>query len=482
MKPLKIFNSLTGNLEDFQPVNKPFLIGLYTCGPTVYSHTHIGHLRTYVIEDIFKKNLIHNGFLVEHAMNITDVGHLTSDGDVGDDKIEKQAKKENKSAYQIASFYTKDFFWNLKQLNITTPSIVATVTGNIKEQITLIQKLEKRGYIYKTSDGMYFDTSKVQEYKTLFNQNKENLKSDDRIENASEKKNPTDFAVWKFSPKNEKRQMEWKSPWGVGFPGWHTECVAISTKHLGKLFDIHCGGVDHIPVHHPNEIAQSLALNNTTLAKYWMHVGFLLKNSEKMSKSTGNFDRLIDLINKGYHPLALRYFILNSNYRKTTDFSYEALTSSQNALFSIYEFADKIKAIKKLVIFKKIKIIKNSDTAILLEKYRTDFFDHLNDDLNTPKALETLWGFINEINKNIFQFEPNQILDILLDFDKVLDLKIVKRKTSRIPFKIKLLAQKRFKAKKKKDFALSDKIRETITNLGFQINDYQTFYTISKKQ
>ncbi len=481
MNPIKIYNSFSGQLEDFHPVNKPFLIGLYTCGPTVYSHTHIGHLRTYVIEDIFKRNLTHNGFLVEHAMNITDVGHLTSDGDIGEDKIEKQAKKENKTAYQIANFYTKDFFWNLKKLNIIPPGIVATVTGNIKEQVKLIQTLEKKGYTYKTSDGIYLDTSKIKEYKTLFNQNKENLRSDDRIENQDEKKNPTDFAVWKFSPKNEKRQMEWKSPWGVGFPGWHTECVAISTKYLGKYFDIHCGGVDHIPVHHPNEIAQSIAVNGTTLAKYWMHIGFLLKNSEKMSKSTGNFSRLKELIEQGYNPLSLRYFILNTNYRKTTDFTFEALTSSQNALFSIYEFADKIKTLQTQNLLKKIKIQTKESNKEALEKYRKDFFDYLNDDLNTPKAVETLWSFINEINKNLYQFSPKQILNILSDFDSVLGINIVKRKSIKIPLKIRIMARKRFIAKKNKNFTLSDKIRDDISNLGFKINDYQAFYTIAKK-
>lgn len=480
MPEIKFFNSLTNQIETFVPVNKPFLVGLYTCGPTVYNFSHIGHLRTFIFEDILKRNLIENGYLVEHVMNITDVGHLTSDGDTGEDKIEKQAKKENKNAYQIASFYTKDFFWNLKQVNIIKPNIVATVTGNIKEQINLIKTLEKNDYTYKTSDGIYLDTTKIPEYKTLFNHNKENLKSDDRIENIQEKRSPTDFAVWKFSPKNEKRQMEWKSPWGIGFPGWHTECVAIANKYLGKYFDIHCGGVDHTPVHHPNEIAQSIAVNKTMLSKYWLHVGFLLKDTEKMSKSTGNFFRLIDLINQGFNPLSLRYFILNTYYRKTANFSIEALSSSQNALNNLYFFIDKIKLIKKLTVLRRFALKNTNLGKEILENHLQDFYSALNDDLNTPKALEIIWNLTTEINKNINQFNPNQILKTFQKFDNILALNLIKRK-NKIPLKIKLLAKKRFLAKKLKQFEKSDKIRNQISNLGYQINDFENFYTISKK-
>ncbi len=481
MNQIKIYNSLNSSLEDFQPVNKPFVVGLYTCGPTVYGFTHIGHLRTYIFEDILKRNFIFNGYLVEHVMNITDVGHLTSDSDTGDDKIEKQAKKENKTASQIAHFYTKDFFWNLKKLNILKPSITATVTGHIQEQINLIKKLEEKGYTYKTSDGLYLDTSKIPEYKTLFNQTKENLKADERITNIGEKRNPADFAVWKFSSPTEKRQMEWKSPWGIGFPGWHTECVAIATKYLGNYFDIHCGGADHIPVHHPNEIAQSLAVNNTKLSKYWMHIGFLLKDSEKMSKSSGNFSRLIELIEQGFYPLAFRYFVLNTYYRKTTDFSTEALSSSQNALLNLYEFINKIKSLKKLKLFKKnLFCIKKSNT-LTVQSYQQTFFEQLNNDLNTPKSLETLWNLVNEINKNLYQFEPSIILKTFKSFDQILGLNLITQPDRKIPLKIKCLAWKRNLYKKYKKFAKADELRDIISKAGFQINDYKNFYTVAKQ-
>ena len=480
MESLKLYNSLSGNVEEFHPVNKPFLIGLYTCGPTVYSFTHIGHLRTYVFEDVLKKLLIQNGFLVEHVMNTTDVGQLTSDSDTGEDKMEKQAKKENKNIYQIASFYTKDFLWNLKKVNIARPNILAPASHYIKEQIDVIKNLERKGYTYKTSDGIYFDTSKMSDYKTLFNQNKENLQSDERIENALEKRNPTDFALWKFSHKDEKRQMEWKSPWGIGFPGWHTECVAMSMKYLGSYFDIHCGGVDHIPVHHPNEIAQAKAITGNYLAKYWMHFGFLLKNSEKMSKSTGNFARIKDLIENNLNPLAYRLFVLNTYYRKTADFSIESVTASNNALNNLYAFAEKIQALKWLKLTRRIKFTNLKQGNITLQKFHTDFINALNDDLNTPKAMELVWNMLNEINKNLYSFNPVSVLKLLKQIDLILSLDILKHKVARIPLKIRLLAKKRFLLKKQKKFELSDKIRDQITSLGFKINDYQTFYTISK--
>lgn len=480
MDPIKFYNSFTGLTEEFKPVNKPFLVSMYTCGPTVYFFTHIGHIRTYIFEDILKKVLIQNGFLVEHVMNTTDIGHLTSDGDTGEDKIERQAKKENKSVYQITSFYTKDFLWNLKQLNIVYPNILAPASHYIKEQIELIKKLEVKGYTYKTDDGIYFDTAKIEDYKNIFNQNKTDLRSDERIENVLNKKNSTDFALWKFSPKDEKRQMEWTSPWGIGFPGWHTECVAMAMKHLGNYIDIHCGGVDHIPVHHPNEIAQAKALTGKPLAKYWLHIGFLLKNSEKMSKSTGNFLRIIDLIDQNISPLAYRLFVLNTYYRKTADYSIEAINSSNQALKNLYLFAEKIKALKWLKVTHKLKFTNTKINDQALRKYYTDFMNALNDDLNTPKAIEIVWNMISDINKNLYNFNPNSILKILNKMDLILSLDIVNHQTAKIPWKIKLLAQKRLTLKKQKKFEFADKIRDQITHLGYQINDYQTFYTISK--
>lgn len=481
MEPnLKLLNSLSGNIEEVTPVNKPLFLGLYTCGITANNYTHIGHMRTYVFEDILKRTLQHNGFLVEHVMNVTDVGHLTSDSDTGEDKIEKQAKQEKKSAYQISSFYTRDFLWNLKKLNIIYPGVLASAAGHVKEQIELIKQLDSKGYTYKTSDGVYFDTSKIEDYNNLFNQNKGELKASERIENSNEKKNPGDFALWKFSPKNEKRQMEWKSPWGIGFPGWHSECVAMAMKYLGPYFDIHCGGVDHLPVHHPNEIAQAEAITGKHLSKYWMHVGFLLMNNVKMSKSIGNVIRIKDLMNEGFNPLAYRYFVLNTNYHKTTDFNDEVIKASQNALNNLYNFILKIKTFNFLNLTFRFKVKETNESKNILETTHKDFFNALNDDLNTPKALETVWNFITEVNKNPNSFKPSKVLKMFKDFDFVLGFKLFSFKYSAIPVKVKILGVIYFVFKKLKKFQISDKFRKQINTIGYQIEDNKKYYIISR--
>jgi len=332
---LKLYNTLSRKKEVFKPL-KNKLVKLYTCGPTVYWYAHLGNLRTYIFEDILKRVLKYQGFKVIHLMNITDVGHLTSNQDIGEDKIEIAARKEKKSAWQIANFYTKKFKEDLKALNIIPPNLWAKATDYIKEQIDLIKILEKKGFTYKIEDGIYFDTSKLKTYGRLWPK-KMKIKAGARVEMVKGKKNPTDFALWKFSPKNIKRQMEWDSPWGKGFPGWHTECVAMAIKNLGINFDIHCGGVDHVLIHHTNEIAQSEAAFGKILARFWLHGEFLLLKEGRMGKSEGNIITLADLKEKGFNPLAYRYLCLNSHYRSKLIFSWKALKGAQNALINLSE-------------------------------------------------------------------------------------------------------------------------------------------------
>ena len=402
---LKLYNTLSRKKEVFKPL-KDRIVGLYTCGPTVYWYAHIGNLRTYLFEDILKRVLIYNNYRVKHIMNITDVGHLTSDQDTGEDKVEKAAKKEGKTAWQIARFYERAFKKDLKLLNIQKPDNFIRATETINDQIKLIKILEKKGFTYQTSDGIYFNTSKLKNYGRLWPK-KIQLKAGARIRMIKEKKNPTDFALWKFSPKNVKRQMEWNSPWGKGFPGWHTECVVMSIKKLGIPFDIHCGGVDHILIHHTNEIAQAEAAYGKLMAKYWLHSEFITVEGRKMAKSLGNIFTLNDLIEKNFNPLAFRYLCLQTHYRSKLNFSWQGLQASQNALNNLYQ---KIKEIKK----GKGKLTSRSISK-RSQTYQKNFLNSINDDLNTPRALGTLWQLIED--QKIADQEKYQLI---LDFDRIL--------------------------------------------------------------
>lgn len=365
MTKLKLFNTLTRKKENFNPIpelrfarsvrgrprkailrgkgsRKNKRVGVYTCGPTVYDYAHIGNLRTYLFEDFLKRILLYNGYKVKHVMNITDVGHLTSDADTGEDKLEKGAAREKKTVWQIAQFYTQHFKKDLKNLNILEPDVWLKATETIKEQIDFIKQLEKKGFTYTIADGVYFDTSKLKNYGQIWGQKPETLKPGARVAIVKGKKHPTDFALWKFTPKGVKRQMEWDSPWGRGFPGWHTECVVMAQKELGSPFDIHAGGIDHVPIHHKNEIAQSRAGFGNNLANFWLHGEFLI-TEEKMSKSKGNIIILDTLIEKGFNPLAYRYLCLTAHYRSKLRFSWKSLEAAQNALRNLY---DKIKNIQ----------------------------------------------------------------------------------------------------------------------------------------
>jgi cysteinyl-tRNA synthetase len=439
---------------------EPGRVKIYTCGPTVYDYAHIGNLRAYIFSDTLRRVFEFNGYKVRQVINITDVGHLTSDADVGEDKMEVGAKREKCSAWDIAEFYTKAFKQNLKQLNIEEPSVWSKATDHIKDQIALIKQLEKSGYTYITSDGIYFDTSKVKNYGHLARLDVKGLEPGARIELNQEKRNPTDFALWKFSPKDQKRQMEWQSPWGTGSPGWHIECSAMAMKYLGKTIDIHTGGVDHIPVHHTNEIAQSEAATGKQFARYWMHVAFLTVEGKKMAKSAGTFITLENLANRGYDPLVFRYLALTSHYRSSLNFTWQNLQGAQKALLSLRQ---KIKewGAKKAGPDKK-----------LVEEFRK----RLNDDINTPQALALVFDIAND--KSLA--EPVKKATIL-EFDKVLGLGLAKKGVGKIPAEIKTLVAKREKLRKEKKWQESDKVRLEILKKGYEIEDTSKGPKIVKK-
>lgn len=456
---IRLYNTLTKNIEEFKPIDEKE-IGLYTCGPTVYWFAHIGNLRTYIFEDILKKVLKYNGYNVKHIMNITDVGHLTSDEDEGEDKLEKSAAKEKKTVLDIAEFYTKHFKEDISKLNIEFPTQFVKATETIKEQIDLIKLLEQKGYTYQISDGIYFDTSKLEDYGILWGE-KEKTDFKSRIEENKEKKQPADFALWKFSPKDKKRQMEWASPWGIGFPGWHTECVAIGIKFLGAPFDIHCGGIDHISVHHTNEIAQAKAAYNNNLANYWIHGEFLIvKNSDKMSKSKGNIITLNDVKD----PLSYRYLCLTAHYRSKLNYSEESI---EGARISLNKLRDKIN---------ELNLSSEHKNPELKEIYAKKFLDHISDDLDMPKALALVWDIIKDDN-----ISDKEKYDLILDFDKVFSLNL-KQEKIKIPEEIINLANEREIYRKEKNFKKSDEIRKIIESKGYIIKDEEEGFLIKKSE
>ncbi|MCG2693681.1 cysteine--tRNA ligase [Candidatus Parcubacteria bacterium] len=487
---MKLYNTLTRKKQVFKPIKKGHA-KIYTCGPTVYDYAHIGNLRSYIFADILHRALEYDGYKVKHVINITDVGHLVSDSDEGEDKIERAAKRQKKSAWDIAHFFEAQFKKDIKELNIIFPDKFVRATDHIKEQIALIKKLEEKGYTYKTSDGIYFDTSRLKDYGKLSGQKAEEKLAGARVK-MGEKKHITDFALWKFSPpfppscnqgggeegdfflnktphltsprvqgeEYQRRQMEWSSPWGKGFPGWHIECSAMSKKYLGQPFDIHTGGIDHISVHHTNEIAQSEAAYNKPLANFWLHNEFVVFGKEKLSKSKGNSITLNELQESGYHPLAYRYLCLQTHYKKQLNFSEEALGAAQIALNKLYGEARVLSAPK--------------GECAKLEK---EFKAAIEDDLNTPKALGIVWDMLKS------NCAPGAKLATLLKFDKVLGLGVDKNlgKKVVIPEKIKKLNQERQEARKKKDWKIADKLRGEIEKMGYEIEDTSTGAKLLKK-
>lgn len=451
-------NSLTRKKEKFIPINPPN-VGVYSCGPTVYLSAHIGHMRKYLSDDILMRVLRTSGYKVTQVMNITDVGHLVSDADTGEDKMEKSAKATGQTVWDIAKFYEKQFFDSTTALNIKKPDVVCKATDHIEEQINLIKKLEEKGFTYKTTDGIYFDTSKFKNYGELTG-GKEGIRPGLRIE-MGEKKNATDFALWKFSPKDEKRQMEWDSPWGVGFPGWHIECSAMSMKYLGEQFDIHTGGEDHIAIHHTNEIAQSeAATEKSPFVKYWIHTAFLMVDGKKMSKSLGNFYTVEDIKKKGFDPLSLRYLYLGASYRDPLNFTWESLQAAENALERLRNQVISLKT-------EKDRTTLSQEKEQVIEKFRNDFIISVNDDLNTSKALAVVWEMLKS------SIPSTDKLDLIYSFDEILGfgLSEISDSEPETPDNIKELIKKREEFRNQKNWQEADAIRKQIEELGFKVKD-----------
>ncbi|MCK6579797.1 MAG: cysteine--tRNA ligase [Anaerolineae bacterium] len=446
---IQFFDTYTRTVRPFEPLHADE-VGLYTCGPTVYDYAHIGNLRTYIFEDILRRTLAYNGYKVRHVMNITDVGHLTSDADTGEDKLEVGSRRTGRTAWDIAEEYTGAFKDDLARLNIVEPTIWCKATDHIAEQIETIRAIEANGFTYATSDGIYFDTSKLPDYGYLGRLDIEGLKAGSRVD-TGEKRNPTDFALWKFSPAGSKRQMEWDSPWGIGFPGWHIECSAMAAKYLGSYFDIHCGGEDHITVHHPNEIAQSQACCNTRLANFWMHGYFLQLDETKMSKSSGEFLRLQTLIDRGYDPLAYRYFCLGAVYRAKLNFNWQSFDGAVTALNRLRQTAFEWGAPGDAVD----------------EGYRTRFLEMINSDLNMPRALALVWELVRS------DLPAPVRKATLLDFDRVFGLGLTEWQPAvqSIPDAILALVEERQRARAEKRWKDADALRDQITDAGFEIED-----------
>ena len=480
MEKLFLYNTLTREKQEFKPIKKD-KIGLYTCGPTVYNFAHIGNLRTYLFEDILKRVLSYNGYKVKHVMNITDVGHLTGDMDMGEDKLEVGARKEGKPAQAIAEFYTQAFKKDLELLNIKQDDIIwLKATETIKEQIEMVKILEAKGYTYKTSDGVYFDTAKFKDYTKLSHQNLDALREGARVEKNKEKRNPTDFALWKFSnvpaqcpflpgeKAGQKRQQEWDSPWGIGFPGWHLECSVMSALGLGDQLDIHCGGIDHINVHHTNEIAQSESATDRPFFNYWLHGAFLnIAGGKKMAKSEDNFLTLENaFIKKGIDPLVFRFAALQTHYRKPMEYSREIMLNAERGLKHL---VNQIKGLNNGSGSK----TNNHKPAI---KFKSEFTKAINDDLNMPRAM----AVVQELLKSDFSAEEK--MAAVLDFDLILGLNLDRTGgNNELPDEVRELGDAREKARKEKRFEESDQLRDKIENKGYIVEDTKDGQKIFKK-
>ena len=462
---LYLYNSLTRKKEEFKPI-APGKVGLYTCGPTVYNYAHIGNLRTYIFEDILKRVLVYNEYAVKHVMNITDVGHLTGDRDMGEDKMEAGAAREGKSAWDIADFYTRAFKKDINHLNILAPDIWVKATDTIPEQIALVKTLEEKGYTYRTADGIYFDTSKFKDYTKLSHQDLEALKEGARVERNPEKRNPTDFALWKFSPQGTKRQMEWDSPWGLGFPGWHLECSAMSMKFLGNQLDIHCGGTDHIDVHHTNEIAQSEAATGKPFFNFWMHGAFLIiQGGKKMAKSEGNFLTLENAFLKNdINPLVYRFASFLTHYRKPMEYSDEGIEAARNGLLHVQNQVRQI-----------LVAGLDPETSVNIE-FKNKFNQAINDDLNMPRAMAVIQEMLKSKISNAQKYST------ILDFDRVLGLQLNQLDQAQaLPGAVQKLVEARQQARQAKDFASSDQLRAEIEALGYQVQDTKDDMKVVKK-
>ena len=464
-----LYNTMGRQLQEFKPINKD-LVGLYTCGPTVYNYAHIGNLRTFIFEDILKRALIHSHYKVKHVMNITDVGHLTDDGDSGDDKMTKKAKEVGKSVWEIASFYTKAFEKDAADLNLIRPTVVCKATDHIQDMINLIKRLEEGGHTYISGGNVYFSIDTFPEYGKLANQNLDDLKTAVRedVSVDKNKKNSKDFVLWFTNSKFGEQQMMWDSPWGRGYPGWHIECSAMSMKYLGESFDIHCGGIDAIPVHHTNEIAQSEAATNHKWVNYWIHGEFLLDETGKMSKSKGDFLTLSFLKSKGYDPMDYRFFVLGGHYRSQLKFSFENLDNSRKTRLAI------VSKIQDLLDDGASKVELKGEKVIEL---RNEFDECVNNNLNMPMAVAVLHKTLKS------DLSVSEKYSLILYYDEVFGLRFdeIKKREEKIPSEVEDLVKLRTEAKKAKDFAKADQIRDQIGKLGYIVKDTAKGPVLSKK-
>lgn len=465
MKAIRFYNTLSRKKEDFAPIAPP-TVTTYSCGPTVYNYAHIGNLRTYVFMDELRRALKFCGYTTRSVMNITDVGHLMSDGDDGEDKMQSAAKKQNKSPEEIAAFYSEAFFKDLARLNILLPEIISKATDNISEMIEFVQALCDKGYGYETDDGIYFDISKFPEYGKLSRCNIEDALAGARVAVNTQKRHPADFALWKKAEKNHI--MQWQSPWGMGYPGWHIECSTMSKKFLGERFDIHTGGVDHIPIHHENEIAQSEALEGHKVVNVWMHGEFMLVDGGKMSKSLGNVYTIDDLMARGYSPLAFRYFCMNTHYRNKLNFTFEGLAGAATAYNRLRAAVSACETAPHA----------DAENAEAIEAHKNAIIDAVCDDLNYPLALGEMW--------TLSKLQYHETYDAAVELDALFGLELHKapEKTDApddIPENVKAIAEKRFIARKNKDWATSDALRAELDSLGYTVLDGKTGYELKKK-
>ena len=459
---LKVYNTLTRKKEEFIP-NDRNEIRMYSCGPTVYYFAHIGNLRAYLFMDNLRRVLKYNGYNLKHVMNITDVGHLVSDADEGEDKMMKASRRENKDPFEIANFYTEAFLKDIDKLNVDRPEIIAKATEHIKEMEEYVKKIIDNGYTYQTEDTVYFDTSKLDKYGVLSNRNVEDQKAGARVEFDTSKKNISDFALWIKAPENHL--MKWNSFFGMSYPGWHLECSAMGHKYLGENFDIHTGGIDHISIHHENEIAQSKGFSGKVPANYWMHVDFLQVNGGKMSKSLGNLYTLEDLAEKGYEPLVYRMFNFTSTYRNQINFTFEAMDAAKVSLSRLRD---------GLLKHKEGTVSVSED---IIKDYEVRFLDAINDDLNMPLALSVVWDVVKNENKS------KDLYNLLLKFDEVLGLDLAnyeKEKVS-LPEEIVELVNLRNEARANKNWAESDRLRDVLIEKGYSVKDSKEGTIVEKK-
>ena len=460
------YNTLTKNKELFKAI-EPGKVKIYSCGPTVYKDATIGNMRTNLFQDTLRRVLKYNGYELKHVMNITDVGHLVSDGDEGEDKMLKSAREEHKTPMEIAEHYTKLFFKDLERLNIEKPEVVCKATEHIKEMLELVEKIMERGYAYETSTAIYFDVSKLDEYGILSGINLREQKAGARVEVDPEKRNPYDFALWIKAPENHI--MKWESPWGLSYPGWHIECTAMGRKYLGEEFDIHTGGVDHIPTHHENEIAQAKGATGKIHAKLWMHGEFLLVDGGKMSKSLGNVYTISQLQEKGIEPLAYKLFCYSAHYRTKLNFTFDGAIASQKALNRLREG------------YLKHLDGNNEISQKNIEEYENKFLETINNDLNIPAAIGIIWDIVRSDKKS------KQYAKLLEKFDEVLGLDIKnsekyleKQKNIELPEEIEKLVEERKQARLEKNWALSDEIRNKLIENGYQVEDSKDGMTVKK--